>query len=277
MTASISKSSILPPPRGDGWGNVRVTVLLVASITDNAVCLRCWDYSETSQTVSLLTREHGMVRGIAKGAKRPNASFSGSFDPLTEGQIVAILKPGRDLALLTAWHLVNAHRALRQDLAANRASLYMADLTHRMLTDHDPNPEVYDALAAALARCVRVGESARALLVFQWQILAACGYRPEVHRDVVTGVELDEGGEAIGFSPQVGGTVADSGQPDRWRVRPETIMLLRSLETGSALDDDASLGRANRLLACYARELLGDEPPSMRWAFPDLAGQDSKP
>ena len=39
-------------------------------IADTAICIRCWDFSETSQTVSLVTREHGVVRGLAKGAKR---------------------------------------------------------------------------------------------------------------------------------------------------------------------------------------------------------------
>tara|TARA_Y100000589_G_scaffold44669_1_gene37596 strand:- start:8441 stop:9196 length:756 start_codon:yes stop_codon:yes gene_type:complete len=243
----------------------------VSSITESAICLRCWDYSETSQTVSLLTRGRGMLRGIAKGAKRPRSAFSGGFDPLTSGQLVAIVKPGRELALLTAWHLQEVHRALRQNLAANRAALYMADLTHRMLTDQDPHPEVFDALSAALQRCGLAGESARALLVFQWQILEACGYRPELQHDVLTGDPLDESLEAVGFSPIHGGTVADTGEQDRWRVRPATITLLRSLASGSAVEDADSVDRANRLLACYTRELLGDEPPAMRWAFPDLA------
>lgn len=243
----------------------------MSSITESAICLRCWDYSETSQTVSLLTRGRGMLRGIAKGAKRPRSAFSGGFDPLTSGQLVAIIKPGRELALLTAWHLQEVHRALRLDLAANRAALYMADLTHRMLTDQDPHPDVFDALSMSLKRCGLAGESSRALLAFQWQILDACGYRPELQHDVVTGEPLDESLEAVGFSPVHGGTVADTGQQDRWRVRPATITLLRSLASGSSIEDDESLDRANRLLACYARELLGDEPPAMRWAFPDLA------
>lgn len=250
---------------------VRATVSFVSSITETAICLRCWDYSETSQTVSLLTRDRGMLRGIAKGAKRPKASFSGGFDPLTCGQLVAIIKPGRELALLTAWHLQEVYRALRQNLAANRAALYMADLTHRLLTDQDPHPDVFDALSSSLQRCGLRGESSRALLAFQWQILDSCGYRPELQHDVVTGEPLDEDAEAIGFSALHGGTVEDTGHSDRWRVRPATIELLRSLATGSSIEDSSSLDRANRLLACYSREVLGEEPPAMRWAFPDLA------
>jgi len=251
----------------------RVTVSNVSNITETAICLRCWDYSETSQTVSLLTRGQGMLRGIAKGAKRPRGSFSGGFDPLTCGQLVAIVKPGRELALLTAWHLQEVFRALRQNLAANRAALYMADLTHRMLTDQDPHPDVFDALVSSMKRCGMRGESSRALLAFQWQILDACGYRPELQHDVVTGEPLDESSEAIGFSAQHGGTVEDTGHPDRWRVRPSTINLLRSMASGSSIEDNESLDKANRLLACYTRELLGEEPPAMRWAFPDLANE----
>ena len=92
-----------------------------------------------------------------------------------------------------------------------------------------------------------------------------------VSEALAVGVVLHESLEAVGFSPVHGGTVADTGQQDRWRVRPATITLLRSLASGSSIEDDESLDRANRLLACYARELLGDEPPAMRWAFPDLA------
>ncbi|HAC09503.1 MAG TPA: DNA repair protein RecO, partial [Phycisphaerales bacterium] len=50
------------------------------TIRDEAVCVRHWDFSETSQTVSLFLRDHGLVRGLAKGARRERGSFSGGFD-----------------------------------------------------------------------------------------------------------------------------------------------------------------------------------------------------
>ena len=37
---------------------------------DQAVVLLRYDYSETSQIVALMTRDHGVVRAIAKGIKR---------------------------------------------------------------------------------------------------------------------------------------------------------------------------------------------------------------
>jgi DNA repair protein RecO (recombination protein O) len=92
-------------------------------LTDNAICIRRWDYSETSLTVSLFLRNHGVVRGMAKGAKRARGGFEGGIDLLTLGQVAAIIKPARDLATVTQWRVLDTFRALREHLGANRAGI----------------------------------------------------------------------------------------------------------------------------------------------------------
>ncbi len=242
------------------------------SITDIAVVIRRWDFSETSQTVSLFTREHGIVRGIAKGAKRERGMFSGGLDVLTRGQVVAIVKPGRDLATLTAWHLQETYRVLRQRLDANRAGLYMADLVHHLLTDHDPHPALFDALDTALTTLARVTDCGPVLLGLQWRLLEEVGYRPELDRDVETGATLDGHDAAMFFSARAGGVTGSASGPACWRVRPGTIDVLRTAARRAPVADcdPRSVDRANRLLAAYCRELVGAEIPAMRWAFSDL-------
>ncbi len=248
------------------------------SITDQAIVIRRWDFSETSQTVSVLTREHGIIRGLAKGAKREKGDFSGGLDLLTEGEIVAIVKPGRDLSTLTAWHLQRVHRSLHENLPANRAAMYMADLIHHMLIDHDPHPAVFDALSAALARIDDdASHTEAALLGLQWATLCEAGYQPELERDARSGEALAADRATLAFSAASGGVVndVDESGTDRWRVRRETIELLRELAGGVSRTgtphDVERLRRANRLLASYAREIIGSEPAALRWAFPDLA------
>ncbi|MHC4946764.1 MAG: DNA repair protein RecO [Planctomycetota bacterium] len=242
------------------------------TLTDDAVCLRRWDFSETSQTVSLFGREHGVLRGLAKGAKRPHSRFSGGFDILTRGQVVAIVKPGRDLANLTEWNLVEVYRAVRERLEANRAGLYMADAVHHMLREHDPHPELFDVFVAALGELAVPGGAAPALLGFQWALLLASGYRPELDRDAATGAALPAAGATLAFSPGDGGVAADTGEPGRWRVRRATVDLLRRVAAGEPAGSAAAevVERANRLLAAYLRELLGQEPAAMRWMFGPL-------
>jgi DNA repair protein RecO len=266
----------------------------VPTITDHAIVIRRWDFSETSQTVSLLTREHGIIRGLAKGAKREKGSFSGGLDLLTEGEIVAIVRSGRDLATLTHWHLQHTHRVLRQNLQANRAALYMADLVHHLLIDHDPHPAVFEALRHALALIDQDASLAdAALLQLQWTALAEAGYQPALNAPEATGASRDHSGVRIDgratmmFSVQAGGVVEHArDQSDgpaaggvAWRVRRETIELLRQVAQQQEIRgrDPDTIRRANHLLAAYCREIIGSEPSALRWAFPDLKALRARP
>ena len=242
-------------------------------IRDTAVCLRRWDFSETSQTVSLFTREGGILRGLAKGAKRERGKFSGGFDVLTRGQVVAFVKPGRDLATLAEWHLQEMFRPLREHLAANRAALYAVDLVYHLLTDHDPHRALFDALVEGLRG---LGDPARTdleLLRLQWAVLAETGYTPVVDRDVRTGGPLPDE-PVLTFSPQAGGLTTGDGPG--WRTRRETVRALQSIAGGTEPPPSDALSRANRLLAAYARDVSGREIPAMRWAFGDLENPPSR-
>ena len=243
----------------------------MSSITDIAICIRRWDYSETSQTVSLFGRSHGILRGIVKGAKRAKGRFAGGIDLLTQGQIVAIVRPNSDLAIITEWTLNEMYRGPRDNLDANRAGLYMADLVHHMLHEHDPHPKLFDSFSQSLSALDEADRISITLLSFQWAILCETGFKPQLDHDAQTG-EAFEGDEATyAFSSAAGGVVADTGTGDRWRVRSETIKLLRIVAAQQSEIDaqPATVDRANRLLASYIREVIGIEPKTMQWAFPE--------
>lgn len=241
-------------------------------IEDKAFCIRRWDFSETSQTVSLFTRDHGVIRALAKGAKRARGSFSGGLDVLQAGNLVAIVKNGSELATLTQWSAERGHPVLRRSLAANRAAWWMADLVHHMISHDDPHPEVYDALAEALDSMQGGTAPGIALLRFQWCLLRATGVEPCVDRDAESGGPLDATAATLAFSPGRGGLVADTGGGDRWRVRRDTARALQAVARGDEPAEAIAVDRANRLLAAYVREILGSEPAAYRWAFGDGRG-----
>jgi hypothetical protein len=87
-----------------GWGLLARAGLeggAMPTLKDQAVVLRLVDWSETSQIAVLLTREHGKISAVAKGAKRQTPSiasrFSGGLELLCRGEAVYITKSGRDL------------------------------------------------------------------------------------------------------------------------------------------------------------------------------------
>ncbi|QKK09566.1 MAG: DNA repair protein RecO [Planctomycetota bacterium] len=113
------------------------------TIRDDAICIRHWDWSETSQTVSLFSCEHGIVRGIAKGSKREKAPFSGGLELLTRGEVVAIVRSNGSLATITSWDLRDAYTGVRRSLRAFYVGSYLVDLLHHAVTDADPHPGLY--------------------------------------------------------------------------------------------------------------------------------------
>lgn len=237
-------------------------------IKDQAICIRHIDWSETSQVVVLLTQEHGKLRGLAKGSKRQSPSsvqrFSGGIELLTLGQVVAVTKPSAELATLTEWDLQNDYHHLRRDLLAQKLAMYAADLCNAMLADEDAHPGAFEALSGFLAALGNEENHPGALLRFQWALLRDCGYRPELERDVRLGDALGQS-KAYTFDPVAGGLTVENGVAD-WRVRKQTVSLLRMLSNGEPINevDADSVDRANRLLCVYARAILDKELPTMK-------------
>ena len=242
-------------------------------LTDNAICLRDLDWSESSQVVVLLTEQHGKVRGLAKGSRRNSPSsiarFSGGINLLSMGQAIFTTKPATQLAAVTEWDLRDDHYHLRTDLTAQWSAMYAADLTNALLADEDPHPGAFEAMRELLSALAESGRAAEALLRFQWALLADVGYRPELERDVDTDSVLPSA-KAYSFDPKLGGLTARNGMNDeQWRVRGSTVELLRAIAQQKSTEafDHEALDRANRLLCTYCRALIDKQLPTMDFIF----------
>lgn len=225
-----------------------------------------------------------MIRALAKGARRPKAPYSGGIELLSRGYVGLILRPSAGLHLLTEWDLVETFPGLRRDLHAYHVACYMADLCQHLVSDHDPHRELYDELLAGLRATSDADAAGRSLLRFQWAALVHGGYRPVLEPSTERVTQASETDVAF-FNPALGGFVSPDAQetgPARtaprawWRVRASTAALLASVargdETTAAAARSESVARANALLACYVRYLLGREPATFPLLFPMLAG-----
>ncbi len=240
-------------------------------IIDDALCIRHWDWSETSQTTVLFSKQNGIVRGLAKGAKRDKGKFSGGFDVLSRGDIGFILKRESELATLTEWDVRETFPKLRDNLQANRSGWYVADMIGRMLPTADPHPGLYITTLEHL-RALQNGEAHNlSLLRFQWSLLEETGWRPELN-------DPDPQAKTLAFDPIEGRFTTDSGIPTHWRIRRGTMLALESLASHKEPStDDDGLNRANRLLASHLRNVLGEEPMTMAAVFGTLPTGFQKP
>src|SRR5690349_21427480 len=152
-------------------------------VRDRCICLRRTEYSETSQIVTLFSREHGIVRAIAKGAHRRTkagaSKFDGGVDLLDAGDAVFTHDPGRDLATLTEWSLREGRLGLRKTLRGMYLGMYAAELVGRLVEEHDPHPDLFDRLDATLSE-LESTRAEQAFLAFQLDLLRETGYLAEL-------------------------------------------------------------------------------------------------
>lgn len=241
----------------------------VPTVHDQAICINHWEWSETSQTVALFTRSHGVVRALAKGSRRPKAPYSGGLESLTLGTAGLIFKPSTELALLTDWDLLATYPGLRATLPALHNAMYIAELVGLMVRDHDPHPDLFDRLRSTLNAISTGQDPALVCLTFQWHILEQAGFAPVLDRDIQTGNPLPTA-ETYRFDASLGGLTADHDNAPGWRVRAATINHLKLVVQTDRFDQhnkNHATQRASRLLAAYIRTVLGREPRTHRFVF----------
>jgi len=234
----------------------------VEAEVDIAICLRQWDFSETSQTAALLCRRLGLVRVLGKGTKRPDPRFSGGLEIGTLGEAVIVPKNSSNLATLGGWDLRETFRNSRSDLQGYYAAMFALEVAQNMLPEGEPHPIVFDALSALLARSTEEPWQI-AVTDYLWRVLGDTGYQPST--------EGYTEGPCV-FSPRLG-SVLSPGRVTRsdsaWSVLDTTAAALGELEaqgTAQGLDIEQA-ERVGRLLAWYVRELAERELSTLRLLF----------
>ncbi|MEL6329315.1 MAG: DNA repair protein RecO [Planctomycetota bacterium] len=240
----------------------------MAPTRDAAICLSHQDWSETSQLATLLTRGHGLVRGLAKGSRREKSAYSGGLETLTRGELGVILK-AEGLDVLASWDLVDPATGFRDSLLAFRLGLYAADATRHLLIEHDPHPRAFDGLAGFLEDVGGrgAGEPRGPLLSYLLLLAEDTGHRPELEVDQRSGEPL-ETADVYAFSLESGGARAhDPGRastdPSEVLMRSATLGLLRAVSRGGAGDADAeTLRRALGFVDAWLGYRVGRRLPA---------------
>lgn len=244
-------------------------------VHDDAICLRHREWSETSQTVTLLTRAHGLVHGLAKGSLREKAPYSGGFEHLQLGELGFINKPDRDLLLLTEWDLVNPFPPLRADYRAATIAMFAGELTASLLAPLDPHPEVFASLGSMLAALpgAQASDAPAHAAAYLHALLTDTGHAaPPPDREPASPDELwayDPRDGAFRPDPSRSLPVDDPFEPGPpagvWHLRGDTLLVLGALAGGDAgaPGDPHAVTRAARFLAAWACYRAARRPASL--------------
>ena len=150
---------------------------------DQAVCLRCIDYSETSQIATFFARSSGKIDVIAKGSKRAKSAFEGPIEIFACGQIMFTESRGGGLCTLTEFDRDRFFAGLRKNLFALNSCLFAAELLNSLTTESDPHLALFDGFLQFLENQSQVSSHKAekimsSLILFQLSLLKEIGLQP---------------------------------------------------------------------------------------------------
>jgi len=257
------------------------------AVSTEALVLRVWPCGETSAVASLLTRDHGYIKVIAKAARGPRSRLRPLIEP---GRLVTVefsLDPRRELQFLQGGEVDLDPMADGPTLERSAYLLGALELMDRCRPlevggPHGDEAEVPEDLFAVCGHFVRMLSSrsctrmALLFFAFEWELLARHGMAPEVSACVACGralAELELSG--LRFNPAEGGLICgacvlsdglNGGKP----LGEAALGHLREMaETGIDLDGTGGQGPAlprplRRELGALLHRFLGYHLPGYR-------------
>ena len=170
-----------------------------------AIILSRRDFGESDRLLTLFTPEHGKIRAIAKGARKPHAKVSGHVELFARSDVM--IHRGRNLDILSQAEMIEPYLGLREDLRRGAYANYAAELLDRFTADEDINQAaLFTLLHESLQRIADAADPRLAIRFYELHLLDLVGFRPELMECVVNRGELLP--QPQFFSNEEGGVVS---------------------------------------------------------------------
>ncbi|WP_119697803.1 DNA repair protein RecO [Microbacterium halotolerans] len=223
---------------------------------DEAVVLRTHKLGEADRIVTLLSRQHGKIRAVAKGVRRTSSKFGARLEPfmVVDAQFYA----GRSLDIVQQADSIGSYgAAIANDYDRYTAASAMAEAADR-IAEAESGAQQYYLLVGAL-RSLSRGEHAPAAIQTSYLLraMALSGWAPALDDCARCAAP----GPHSAFVAQLGGSVcgscAPAGSP---KAQEKSLVMLRALLAGDwgTVDDapEADLHSASGLANAYVQHHL---------------------
>ncbi len=228
---------------------------MVSLYRDEAVVLRTQKLGEADRIITLLTRDNGRVRAVAKGVRRTSSKFGARLEPFSH--IDVQLYTGRSLDIVTQVEAFHGYgTGLAGDYGRYTAGTAMLETAERLTDEeHEPAVQQYLLLVAGL-RALAAGEHDAGLILDSYLLrsLAVAGWAPSFDDCARCGAS----GPHRAFSPAAGGSVCSACRPAGAATpSADALILLTALLVGDWDVADASEQRhrseASGIAAAYVQ------------------------
>lgn len=175
-------------------------------VTD-AINLKSYNLSESDKIIVMYSRDKGLIRGVAKGVKKPKSKLGARMDLLVANKLM--LYKGKNLDTICQAEALNTFNRIRQNMDKIFYSLYISEVVANFGVEDDPcSNEVFDLLYKALEHIASSSDKIEiliAVLKFQMKMMVLSGFRVELNSCLKCGCALGE--DNMYFSSTLGGVI----------------------------------------------------------------------
>jgi DNA repair protein RecO (recombination protein O) len=150
-------------------------------INTDAIVLRSYNLAEADRIVVCLTKSAGLVRAVAKGARRMKSRFGAALEPFTLIRLSFYEKENRELVTMSRAEIVKSNFDLASQLEVSEVLGYMSELIAEFAPPHEANEKLFRMIIACVDAMSAAPESAKAILrYFEIWLLRLAGSFPDV-------------------------------------------------------------------------------------------------
>lgn len=203
---------------------------MTSRVEDAAIVLRSYPLGEADRILSLLTQDHGLIRAVAKGVRKPTSRFGSRLQPLNHVHVMLYM--GRNLANVSAVESVRLYGStLASDYVRWSAGHVLAEATERLVPEEmEPARPHYRLLASGLAALCDAGRDPRLVIdAFLLRSLATGGWAPSFGDCTQCGAQ---GPHPWIHLPSGGAVCQDCRPSGAVSISPTTSALLGALLSG---------------------------------------------
>jgi DNA repair protein RecO (recombination protein O) len=144
-----------------------------------AIVIKSYSLSEADRIVVFFTREFGLIRGVAKGAKRLQSKFGSTLEPFSTVNLTYFQKEERELVSIQSVELSQSRFAIASDPEFLGTYSYIGDLLTDFSFPHDADEKLYRMLSACLSAATSDNHLPAVALYFELWLLRLSGFLPD--------------------------------------------------------------------------------------------------
>jgi DNA repair protein RecO (recombination protein O) len=152
-------------------------------IETESLVLKTYNLAEADKIVLMLTRDHGIVRGVAKGAKRLKSRFGSALEPFSVNRVFYFQKETLELVSIQKVELINSYFSVASNPDFLQKFSYLTEILVSSLPPEDPSETLFRMARACLEAAAKTPRVLDTIgFYFEVWLLKLTGYLPQWKR-----------------------------------------------------------------------------------------------